>query len=263
MGGPAWLADTFAAVMLVISAYCVLRLAAAAARRRETELDADCLHLVMGVAMAGMLAPGLSFAPASSWAEVFVLAAAWFGWQEVRVWRGLGTGPWTCPYPVPHLAESLAMVYMLVAARAARGAGSGAGMAGMGSAASAGGTARLPELAVLFALFMVGYVAWLGDRFSAVGAVGAVAASPVSPGSPASHGSPAIVAAATPASTATARAAGTTAEARPATTTATTRTSMRAAAQAGGCWPVLAPRGACCYKIVMAIVMGYMLIVML
>jgi uncharacterized protein DUF5134 len=258
MGGPARLADTFAAVMLVISAYCALRLAAAAARRRETELDADLLHLVMGVAMAGMLAPGLSFAPTSSWAGVFALAAAWFGWQEIRVWRGLGTGPWTCPYPVPHLAESLAMVYMLVAARTARGAGSGAGMAGMSSSASAAGTARLPELAVLFALFMVGYVAWLGDRFSAVGAVGAVGAVAASPASPA------IVAAATSASTATARPVGTTAEAAPeAEPAAVVRTSMTAAAQAGGCWPVLAPRGACCYKIAMAIVMGYMLIVML
>jgi len=35
------------------------------------------------------------------------------------------------------------------------------------------------------------------------------------------------------------------------------------AAHADGCWPVLAPRGACCYKIVMAIVMAYMLVVML
>ena len=250
MGGPAWLADTFAAMMLVIAAYCALRLATAGARRRETELDADVLHLVMGVAMTGMLVPGLSFAPASAWTAVFAAAAGWFGWQKARVWRGLGTGAWRCPYPVPHLAESLAMVYMLAATRAAASGGSGAGTAGMG-AAGASSTSRLPELAVVFALFMVGYVAWLGDRFSSVGAATA---------SPAT----ARAATATPVSAATARSADAPPDdMAPTTATATIQASIAGAAQAGGCWPVLAPRGACCYKIAMAIVMAYMLIVML
>jgi hypothetical protein len=231
MTGPVWLPDTFAAVMLAIAGYCAVRLAVAAARRRETEADTDGMHLVMGVAMAGMLAPGLSFATPVSWTTVFSVAAAWFAWQAVRVRRGLGTGRWRCPYPVPHLAESLAMVYMVVAVRTPAGPGAGAGMARMGGAAE---SARAPELAVLFTVFMVGYVAWLGDRFSSVGAV--VVAGPASK----------------------------------AETAATAKAAMGAvggvparAAHAGGCWPELAPRGACCYKIVMAIVMAYMLVVML
>lgn len=92
MGGPAWLTHTFAVAMLVISAYCAARLAAAGVRRRETELDADGTHLAMGVAMAGMLAPGLRVAPAAAWTAVFAVASAWFAWQELRVRRGLGVG---------------------------------------------------------------------------------------------------------------------------------------------------------------------------
>lgn len=225
MGGPAWLTHTFAVAMLVISAYCAARLAAAGVRRRETELDADGTHLAMGVAMAGMLAPGLRVAPAAAWTAVFAVASAWFAWQELRVRRGLGAGRWRCPYPVPHLAEGLAMVYMLVAARAASGTGPGARMAGMGGAS---GMVRAPELAALFAVFMVGYVAWLGDRFTSVAAV--IAGRPGVPSAGA-------------ASAGAAASAG--------------------IAQSGGCWPALAPRGACCYKLVMSIVMGYMLIVML
>jgi hypothetical protein len=228
MSGPAWLSDAFAAAMLVIAAYCAMRLAVAGWRVRETELDADGLHLVMGVAMAGMLTPRLSLAPASAWTAVFAVATAWFAWQELRVRRGLGTGPWRCPYPVPHLAESLAMVYMLAAAGSAGPRRGAVGMAGMGGA---GSVARLPELAVVFALFMAGYVAWLGDRFSAVGA--------------------AVI---TTGEVGTA-VRSTTGTARPA--------RMGTTAQADGCWPALAPRGVCCYKIAMAIVMGYMLIIML
>jgi hypothetical protein len=86
-------------------------------------------------------------------------------------------------------------------------------------------------IAVVFALFMAGYVAWLGDRLSAVGA--------------------AVI---------TTGEAGTAVR----STTGTARPArMGTTAQAGGCWPALAPRGACCYKIAMAIVMGYMLIIML
>ena len=153
--------------MLLIVVYCAARLAAAA-WRRETELDTDAVHLLMGVAMAGTLAPALSFAPSAAWVTVFAVTAAWFAWQAVRVRRGLGAGRWRCPYPVPHLIESLAMVYMLAAVRGTGSRGTGMFMSGMVGAA---GMARVPELAVVFALFMVGYVTWLGDRLTLAGSV--------------------------------------------------------------------------------------------
>lgn len=169
MAGPSWLSDTFAAVMLLIAVYCAARLAAAGVWRRETELDTDGVHLLMGVAMTGTLAPALSLAPSAAWVTVFAVTAAWFAWQAVRVRRGLGAGRWRCPYPVPHLIESLAMVYMLAAIRGTGSRGTGTSMSGMGGAA---GMARVPELAVVFALFMVGYVTWLGDRLTLAGPAG-------------------------------------------------------------------------------------------
>src|SRR5205085_2926370 len=120
-----------------------------------------------------------------------------------RVWRGHGAGSWRCAFPVPHLAESLAMVYAFAAVRsAARGAG--AGMPGMAAAA---GAARFPVLAVVFTLFMVCYVAWLGDRLTSISPAAAVTTAPGGAGP-------------------------------------TVRTFARPepVRQAGGCWPVLAPR---------------------
>lgn len=168
MAAPAWLSGVFAAVMLAVASYCAGRLAVAAAWRRVTDLDADGVHVFMGVAMAGMLVPALSVLTPGAWEAVFALWAAWFGWQAVRVYRGDGTGSWRCAFPVPHLVESLAMVYAFTAARPTAGR-MGGGMAG------AAGAVRFPVLAVVFALFMVGYVAWLGDRFSSISPGAAVA----------------------------------------------------------------------------------------
>src|ERR1700730_18643177 len=73
--GPSWLAVAFAAVMIGIALYCAGRLALSRLRRRETEFDADGLHVAMGVAMAGMLVPRLSPPPGSRWEGVFPRAA--------------------------------------------------------------------------------------------------------------------------------------------------------------------------------------------
>ncbi len=161
MSGPWWLSVAFAGVMLAIAAYCAARLAAAGAWRQESELDADGMHLLMGVAMAGALAPPVSILAPGVWELVFAVAAAWFAWQAARAWRGRGAGRWCCPHPAPHLAESVAMVYMLAAGRVPA-----AGSAHMAMPAMAGtsAVARFPVLAIVLALFMAGYTAWLGDR---------------------------------------------------------------------------------------------------
>jgi hypothetical protein len=59
MGGPAWLAAIFAAASLAVAVYCAGRLVVARGWHRLTELDTDGAHVVMGVAMAGMLVSGL------------------------------------------------------------------------------------------------------------------------------------------------------------------------------------------------------------
>ena len=144
MAGPSWLAGIFAAVMILTGAYSASRLAVCRLRGRATEFDADALHAVMGAAMAGMLVPRLNVLPDSAWAAVFGIAAAWFGWHAVRA-RGPVTaaGP-PSRFPVPHLIECVAMLYMLLPVHGPRPAHGGAGMAMAGMGASAGLRGQLP-----------------------------------------------------------------------------------------------------------------------
>ena len=180
MAGPGWLTGLLAAVMLTAAAYNATRLVAAPRRGRAAELDADGVHVVMGVAMAGMLAPGLSFAPARLWQAFFVAAGTWFGWQFLRTRpgrrQGTSLGPWRCPHPLPHLIECVAMVFML----ALPAATASAGMAAMGSTVT-GTAARLSPLTLLLALFMVGYVMWLGNHLTVLTTATATATGTTTP----------------------------------------------------------------------------------
>jgi hypothetical protein len=233
MTGPGWLTGLLAAVMLTVAAYHATRLVAAPRWGRAAELDADGAHVVMGVAMAGMLAPGLSFAPRPLWQAVFAAAGAWFGWQFLRTRRGQAAGAWRCPHPLPHLIECAAMVFMfaLPAAAAAAATATAAtatapvGMGGMGTALT-GAAARFSPLTLVLAVFMVGYVMWLGNNLSALAPTGGT----------------------TTVTTGTAT-----------TGTATTGTATTGTARTG----YLAPRRAACCKIAMGVTMGYMLIMML
>ncbi len=58
MTSPVWLDGAFAALMLLVAVCCAARLALGRLRERITELDADGLHVLMGVAMAGRGARG-------------------------------------------------------------------------------------------------------------------------------------------------------------------------------------------------------------
>jgi hypothetical protein len=169
VAGPAWVAGTFAAVMVMVAVHCASRLAISRLRRRPTEFDTDGAHVVMGVAMAGMLVPRLSPLPGGAWEAVFGAAAAWFGWQTIQARRGTARAGWRSPHPVPHLVECVAMLYMLLAVPGSRPAGGGAAgmaMAGMGGPAATAGT--FPVLAVVLALFMVGYALWSVDQLTSL-----------------------------------------------------------------------------------------------
>ncbi len=175
MSGPGWLAGIFAALMLTVATYCTGRLAAARAWRRPTELDTDGAHVVMGVAMAGMLVSGLRTFPASLWAGVFAAGAAWFGYHALRARRAAPATPWRCLQPAPHLVECAAMLFMLLAAPA--------------SAAF---------LALLPAVFLLGWVVRLADRltvrvpaFAAALGTPSVTPAPVTAGGSGGPGGPA------------------------------------------------------------------------
>jgi hypothetical protein len=160
---PGWLVGGFAILMVVTAVYCAARLAISRRSGRTTERDADALHVLMGVAMAGMLEPRLTPIPVTAWRVVFAAAAAWFAWQATR--PGRRAQPARCAYPAAHAVECVAMVYMLLPI-GSWPAGHGPAMAMAMPSMNQGTTAGNPALTLLLALFMLGYVLWAIDRLT-------------------------------------------------------------------------------------------------
>ena len=253
MAGPSWLAGAFAALMVVTAAYCASRLAISRLRSRATELDADALHAVMGAAMAGMLVPQLNILPGRAWAAVFGIWAAWFGWHATGA-PGPGIpGSTRCRFPVPHLIECIAMIYMLLPLHDASPQRAGGGMTMAGTSASASPAGSFPALAVVLALFMLGYIVWTTDRLAALVRAGATTADPGGRREP--QQAAAIPAAARP------HHHGGALVAPAASSTRRAASITRYSVPAGK--PALAPALAAFGKIAMSITMGYMLILML
>ena len=230
MGGPAWLTAIFAAASVTVAVYCAGRLVVARRGHRPTELDTDGAHVIMGVAMAGMLVSGLRTLPSAIWEVVFAAAAVWFGYRMLQVRRGAQSSPWRSSHPLPHLVECAAMVFMFLILPAAVGAAT----SGMSITMTAT-ESRFSFLTLPLALYLFGYVVWLGDRVT--------------------------LHAPAPALTLTTA---------PATSPASASASAGSGPGYGSgspspepARPYLAPRCAAICKITMGITMGYMLILML
>jgi len=163
---PTFLKDAFAAVVLAVAAVSAVRLAVARPWRRGwAGCDTDISYLLMGVAMAGMLASGLATLPDVVWAVVFGVLAVWFGYRVVRGVRANGIRALAGEHCAPHLAHCAAMLYMFRAVTAAGGMPGMAGMPGMGGSPDAGMTMlRYPVLAFAFALILIGYAVWDLDQ---------------------------------------------------------------------------------------------------
>jgi Domain of unknown function (DUF5134) len=164
VSGPAWPAAGFAVLMIVIAACRACRPAIARLRGKRTELGADGLHVLMGIAMAGMLQPQLALATGPVWSGVFAAGAAWYGWQATPAARRAG---WARrargTHPGPHAIECAAMVYMLVPVGSwPSGRGAQMPMEGMTSGTAAGN----PALTLILALVMLGYALWAADRLT-------------------------------------------------------------------------------------------------
>jgi hypothetical protein len=170
MSMPAWILDIFAALMLVVAAVSAARLTALRPwrlGRAAVVADIDIAHLLMAIAMAGMLATGLSTLPDHAWAVVFGALTVWFGYQVTRDARREGRRALAAGHCAPHLVHAAAMLYVFLAltAHAARSA---SGVAGMGGSAMQ--MLSLPFLALLFALVLIGYSVWDLDQLSGPGA---------------------------------------------------------------------------------------------
>ena len=184
MGGPAWLTAIFAAASLAVAVYCAGRLVVARRGHRPTELDTDGAHVIMGVAMAGMLVSGLRTLPSAIWEVVFAAAAVWFGYRMLQARRGAQSSPWCSSHPLPHLVECAAMVFMFLILPAAAGATTSSMSTTMTATES-----RFSFLTLPLAVYLFGYVVWLGDRVTLHAPALALANAPASAGPRPGYGS--------------------------------------------------------------------------
>ncbi len=243
MAGPSWLAWMFASAMIAISAYCLTRLAASWRQHRPTDHRVDGMHVLMGVAMAGMLVPRLRVFWTGGWEVIFAAGVAWFGWLAIREFRGRPTVGGRPGHHLQHVLACGAMLYMYLAvATVAKAAAGGAAMGGM----TAGG-AHFRTLALVLAFALIGYVVWTADRLSSLAPVAALAArsAPV----------PVLAGAGPGGGTGIVAAGGEGGHGTP-------RDDGQAPASQARRAP-LSPRLAACCEIAMGVTMGYMLILML
>ena len=168
---PTWVFDLLAAFMLVVAAVSAARLVAARPwRHGSVIIDTDIAHLLMAIAMAGVLTPGLSTLPNAAWEVIFGVMIVWFAFRVVRDARSSGVRALAGGHCAPHLVHSGAMLYMFLGMTSA--AGAMAGMAGMPAmpGMSAGSSSMLmlsdPTLAFVFALVLIGYSIWDLDQLS-------------------------------------------------------------------------------------------------
>jgi hypothetical protein len=152
---PAWIPGVLAALMLAVAAVSAARLAAAPLRRGAVVAGLDVAHLLMAIAMAGMLAVGLRTVPGAAWQVVFGLLTAWLAFQVCRDAAVNGIRALAGGHCAAHLVHAAAMVYMFAAPTAPA-----AGRPEMR-------TLEYPALAFVFALILAGYSVWDLDRLSA------------------------------------------------------------------------------------------------
>jgi Domain of unknown function (DUF5134) len=261
---PAWLLDIFAALMLVVAAVSATRLAVARPWRSGlATADVDVAHLLMAIAMAGMLTASLTTLPNTTWDVIFGLMTAWFAWRVWRDARANGVRALAGGHCAPHLVHSGGMLYMFLALAVPTGGGSG--MGGMGaSSGSAMQTLDYPTLAFVFALILAGYSVWDLDQLSGKRSGLAGAGMPL-----AAAGVP-VMAVAEPAGTAfsgppaTGGTATVTASAPPAADAVPRRTPGRTPGRGPGLRALLLSSGTTVgCRIVMGVTMAFMLVIMI
>ena len=84
MAQPVGLAYGFCGVMAWVSGFCSVRLVLARRLGRQTHYDVNLSHVLMGVAMIGMLVPRWNAIPNGLWEIVFAVVALYFVALSVR-----------------------------------------------------------------------------------------------------------------------------------------------------------------------------------
>ena len=166
---PAWLADLFAGAMLAVAAYSLARPIYAGRHNRSVHLDLDAAHALLGVALAGLLAPSVSVLPratwaADTWAAIFAAAGVWFAWRlatSLRTERARYAS-------VLLLCAAMVFVELDPTYTASASGGGMASMPGMPAMASTSASTafRTPTLALLFAFAVIGFAVLATDRIA-------------------------------------------------------------------------------------------------
>jgi hypothetical protein len=166
---PASVLEIFGAIMLLVAEVSAAQLVVAHARTRRggPGTDIAVFQLLTGIALAGILLPGLSILPHVAWEVIFGFMTAWLAWC---LWQSRGHGVASGHYG-PHLAYSAALLYLFAALAAPSAAGSGLSMSGTGATSgmawgSSGDTPTLhaPTLALIFALLLIAFTVRDLDR---------------------------------------------------------------------------------------------------
>jgi hypothetical protein len=172
MSIPTGVLAIFAAVMLLVAEVSAGQLLIGRAWTRRDIADAGIagFRLLTGIALAGILVPGLSVLPNAVWAAAFAVTTAWFAWCLWRENRGRGAAALARGQYAPHLVHSAAMLYLFaaVAGPALEGSTPMPSMPGMPGMAGGtpGGTPTLhaPTLALILALLLIAVTVHDVDR---------------------------------------------------------------------------------------------------
>jgi hypothetical protein len=167
MSGVTWLADTFAAIMLATSAYCLTRPLAARRWKRQMHHDVNVSHVLMGVAMAGMLVPALNVISNHVWEVVFGVFMLWFATRSAcfvgrHGLRGLDDDQMHhVTHYLTHLLMSGGMIYMYLVVLPSMGE-SALSVGSMEGGVSGIG-AKLAIVTLLFIVALFGSAVWHAD----------------------------------------------------------------------------------------------------
>lgn len=121
MSDPVAILDLLAALMLAVAVYCAVRVVLVRRMHRTLHYDVNIAHVLMGVAMAGMLTPSLKGLPNPAWETVFSVLAAWFTWRSVTFVARHGVAGRSSDrvhgvsHYLTHLVMSCSMLYMYLA----------------------------------------------------------------------------------------------------------------------------------------------------
>jgi len=159
---PAWILEIFGGVMLLVAEVSAARLVLARAwtRRGGTDADIAVSRVLMGIAMAGLLVPGLSSLPNAGWEAVFAVMTAWFAWCLWRESRRRGAAVVVGGDYAPPLVQSGALLYLFAAVTGPPGTGAGTSTPGPGGMPGMAGGApafHVTTLALVFVLLLIAF----------------------------------------------------------------------------------------------------------